>query len=151
MLASDRVPLHIRLHYLCNDEGLPRRLVATLAHSERPFPEEEEDHSGGLYAVGCVAGASGLENIMISSRTNVKVCIEPSVPESALRMNKVKFPYCKNPECKRYRVAIVSSPAGRRCDEDWQVALTVEKDGEIAGGGNVLFSVKQQVCLDVLL
>ena len=151
MLAGDRVPLYIRLHYLCNDGGFPRGLVATVGHSDPPLPEEEDDHSDGLYAVRCVAGARSLANVMISSMRNVKVCIEPSVPESALRMNKVEFLYCKHPEwprIQRYRVAIVSSPAGQRCDEDWQVAFKVEKDGAIAGGGNALLSVKQQVRMD---
>ena len=150
---GDSEPLHVRVHYLCDDRGYPCRLLTVIAAGPPPQPEADGECHDGLYSARCEGGGHNLKNKTISSRDHLRVRIKPLNPTSAWKMESTEYTFSKPPQtidCHYYHLGMgleresfsrSSSASRNQCG----MLIEVEKDGKPIGKGNTVLAIHRQV------
>ena len=150
---GESAPLHVRLHYLCDDRGYPCRLLTVIAAGPPPQPEAGSECHDGLYSARCDGGGHNLKKKTISSRDHLRVRIKPLNPTSAWKMESTEYTFSKPPQTidSHYHylgMGLDCENFSRSCcarQKLWEVLIEVEKNGKPIGNGNTVLTIQRQV------
>ena len=148
-LASDNEPLHIRVHYRCDQDGYPCRLQTVIASG--PPPQHADKCDDGWYTAHCVAGEINLTNKFISCRDHIRVQIEPFNPTPTWKMTTPnEYTFTKPPRetnCHYYfhGMGLLLDQVQSTAENKWEVMITVVKNGDVERKGNSVLLIRKQV------
>ena len=149
--ASDKKPLHIRVHYRCDSHGYPNRLQTIIAAGSPPQLADKDKCDDWWYTARGDGGEKNLKDKLISCRDHVRVQIEPFNPTPAWKMTKSReYTFTKPPrgtDCNYYYhgMGLFLDQVQSTAEHEWEVMITVLKNDQVIGKGNSVVLIQKQV------